>query len=289
MTLHAARPVELIPATPQRLWKAPAVANFALGGLGAGFYLAALAADAFEASPALALASWLAPALVLAGFAAVATEAGRPLRGARVLRRVRTSWMSRELVLGVLFAALALADVLVPSPVFRWPAGLAAIGFVLAQGFIVRRARGVTAWDVSVMPVVFLFSALLSGAGLLLAVEVVAGRVPGGTVLGGTLALLVFGMVVWLAYVTWSGDEPFVRATRPLRDGVAAVAVAGGGYVLPFALTGVALALGATVAALAAGALMVVAQLYAKWLLILAVGELRPITLANLRLERRPS
>jgi hypothetical protein len=37
---------------------------------------------------------------VLAGFAAVAGEAGRPLRGPRVLWKVRTSWMSRELWIG---------------------------------------------------------------------------------------------------------------------------------------------------------------------------------------------
>ena len=289
MTTPAARPVALIPATPQRLWGPPAVANFALGGLGAGFYLVAVAAAALGASPAVALASWLGPALVLAGFAAVAAEAGRPLRGPRVLRRVRTSWMSRELVLGAAFAGLAGAGLLVASPLLRLLAALAATGVVLAQGFLVRRARGVAAWDVAVMPAVFLLSALLAGAGLFLAVETAAGRPPGGGVLGSTLFLLVLGTFVWLVYVTWSADDAIVRATRPLRDGAAAIAVTAGGYVLPFALTVVALALGEAGAALAAGVLMVVAQVQAKWLLILTVGDLRPITLANLGLQRRLS
>src|SRR5262245_57845524 len=112
-------PVELIPATPQRLWGAPAVANFALGGLGAGFYATAVLAARFEASTTVSLAAWLGPLLVFAGFAAVATEAGRPLRGARGLARVRTSWMSRELVLGGVFAAAALAEWVTPSPTQR--------------------------------------------------------------------------------------------------------------------------------------------------------------------------
>src|SRR3972149_3283401 len=94
-TSVAARSVELIPATPQRLWGKPAVANFALGGLGAGLYLAAVVEVWLGAPGAVNVASWLGPVLVLAGFVAVATEAGRPLRGPRVLTRLRTSWMSR--------------------------------------------------------------------------------------------------------------------------------------------------------------------------------------------------
>ena len=42
-THEPANPVELIPPAPQTLWGKPAVANFVLGGLGAGFYVAAVA------------------------------------------------------------------------------------------------------------------------------------------------------------------------------------------------------------------------------------------------------
>jgi len=73
-----ANPVELIPPTRQRVWGVPAVLNFALGGLGAGFYAAAALAAGLAASPAVTLASWLGPALVLAGFVSVAAEADVP-------------------------------------------------------------------------------------------------------------------------------------------------------------------------------------------------------------------
>src|SRR3990170_5458462 len=126
-TVSTARTVELIPATPQMLWGKPAVINFALGGLGAGLYLAALVEVWLGGPGVLKVASWLGPALVLAGFIAVATEAGRPLRGPRVLTRLRTSWMSRELWVGGIFMALAGAEFLVPSAALRALAGLAAV------------------------------------------------------------------------------------------------------------------------------------------------------------------
>ena len=68
MTTPAA--VELIPATRQRVWRVPAVLNFTLGGLGAGFYAAATAAAGFGSSPAVALAAWLGPALVVVSLGA---------------------------------------------------------------------------------------------------------------------------------------------------------------------------------------------------------------------------
>jgi len=284
-----ASPVTLIPATPQRLWGAPAVANFALGGLGAGLYLAAAAAAVLGGSPAIALAGWIGPALALAGLAAVAAEAGRPLRGARVVRRVRTSWMSREALLGGAFIALAVADALAPVPALRLLASLAAGGFVVAQGLLVRDARGVTAWAVPAMPAVFAASAATSGVGALLALEVAGGRPLTGALLGATLAILALAMVVWLGYVTWSDDEAFREATRPLREGASAVAVTGGGYVLPFALATAALVSGLAAPALVAGALMALAQVHAKWLLVVGAGRLWPIALRSLGLQRRPS
>ncbi len=281
--------VDLIPARHQTLWGVPAVVNFALGGTGAGLYVAVAIAIRLGSSPSLTIASWLGPALVLAGFVAVSTEAGRPWRGARVLARVATSWMSRELWLGGLFTILAAAEFIVPSEVQRLAATVAAVLFVLAQGFILRQARGVTAWSVSPMPLVFLQSALVGGAGLMVVLDV-ALRVPlDGAVIAPIVALLPAAVIVWLAFVTWA-DGAFADATRPLREGGLALAIFGAGYVAPFALFALALALGDhTVAPALGGLLMVIAQAYAKAMLILRCGQLRPITVPYLRLERRPS
>lgn len=287
----AREPVELIPAERQALWGWPAVLNFVFGGAGAGLYLAAALAAGGGPSPAVTVASWLAPILVLAGFAAVATEAGRPLRGPRVLARLRTSWMSRELWVGGAFVALAGAEFLVPSAALRALAGLAAVALALAQGLILRHARGIAAWDVPVMPLVFLASAALSGAGLFGLVEAADGRTPGAPVLGALMLLCVLGALVWLAFVTWSRGAAFARATRSLREGPAAIAIVGGGYLAPFLLLGLALALPelARPAVALGGAALILGQVQAKAVLILTAGELRPITLTHLSLERRSS
>lgn len=289
MTRDAAA-VELLPPVRQRVWGIPAVANFALGGLGAGFYVAAALAARLDRSPALALAAWLGPALVLAGFAAVAGEAGRPLRGPRVLARVATSWMSRELVLGGLFAALALGELLWPAATLRAGAVAAALALAAAQGVLVQRARAVAAWDVPVMPLLFVGSALVSGAGLLLVVEAALGRPAGGELLGGSLTVLLLALVVWLSYVTWTLEAPFATATRRLREGGLAVALVAVAYAVPWILGALALALPALAPAAAlAGFLMLAGQVWTKWLLILTVATLRPITLGTLTLERRVS
>ena len=280
--------VELIPPRRQVLWGWPAVLNFALGGLGAGLYVAAVAAAGFGRSPAVSAASWLGPLFVLAGFAAVATEAGRPFRGPRVLTRLGSSWMSRELWIGGVFVLLVAADLAFPLHLYRALATLAALALALAQGYIVRRARGVTAWDVPLMPLLFLLSALISGSGLYLVIEVVSGRHPEGALLGGALLLLAAGLAAWRRYLRWSGEVAFAEAVAPLAKDRGGRLIVGGGYVAPLALILLAAVLPAVapLALLVAGALMVGAQFYTKAQLILAAGQFRPITLAGLRIQR---
>ena len=267
-TAMTAQRMEMLPAQQQVLWAWPAVLNFALGGLGAGWYVVAVLAAGFERSPAVTAASWAAPVLVLAGFAAVAGEAGRPLRGPRVLMRLRTSWMSRELLVGIAFVLLA-----------------------LAQGFIVRRARGVTAWDVPLMPLLFLLSALVSGAGAYLLVEGAAGRPPRPAQVGAVLALVVVAFVVWARYLAWTSEDSYTRAVAPLRQGRSVLVIDGAGHGLPLLLGLLALAAPAVAHPLlgVAGALLIAGQVYAKARLILSAGRLRPITLAIVPSRRRSS
>ena len=284
-------PVELIPAQRQRLWGWQAVVNFTLGGVGAGLYGTAVLAAGFERTPAVAFYSWLAPLLVLAGFVAVAAEAGRPLRGARVLWKVRTSWMSRELWIGGVFVLLVAADIAFPLRLHRAQALAAAVLLALAQGMILRRSRGIAAWDVPIMPWLFLLSAAVSGAGAYMLLEVLAGRAapPAVLVAGILLAILTF----WAgrAYVSTPAGHAFREATASLRGGAAGRLAAGLGGALPLGALAVALAAPAVAAPAAAlaGLAMVAGQAHFKAELILKAGLLRPITVANLRMSRRLS
>ena len=280
----------MIPAQRQTLWGWPAVANFVLGGMGAGWYVVALLAAGFERSPGVTVATWAAPALVLAGFAAVAGEAGRPLRGPRVLTRLRTSWMSRELLIGLAFVLLVVADLVFPLRLHRVQAAVAALLLALAQGFIVRRARGVTAWDVPLVPLLFVLSALLSGAGAYFLVEAASGRPPLPAAVGGVLLLIVVGYMAWSRYLAWRPEEAYRRAVAPLREGPAGTVIDAAGYGVPLLLGLLALAAPVTAAPLLglAGALLVAGQVCAKARLILDASRLRPITL-GIEMSRRRS
>jgi formate-dependent nitrite reductase membrane component NrfD len=281
--------VELIPAQRQWLWGWPAVANFTLGGIGAGLYGTAVLAASFERAPAVALCSWLAPLFVLAGFAAVAGEAGRPLRGPRVLLRVRTSWMSRELWLGGAFVLLAVADMVFPLGILRVLALAVVLLLALAQGFILRRSRGVAAWDVRIMPWLFLLSAAVSGSGAYMLFEVLAGRAVAPAVLVASTGFLILGFWAGRAYVATPAGHAFREATASLRAGSAGRIAAGLGGALPLVALALALASPATAgpAAALAGFCMLAGQIHVKTELIVRAGFLRPITVAGLRMSRR--
>jgi len=285
-TLATAPPVELIAPAPQTLWGWPAVANFALGGLGAGLYVAAAVGAGFRASPALTVASWLGPVLVLGGFAAVGLEAGRPVRGPRVLTQVATSWMSRELWLGILFVGLAAVGVAVDRPTLRLGAAVAAVGLALSQGFILREARGVPAWGVPVMPSLFLASGLVSGVAGLVLVELARGQTPGRRLLGAVLVLLLAWVLAWWSYLTWSADPAFARDLEALRGGRGALVLVGGGYLVPSLAIALALALPPLEVPLAAlgAAAIVGSQIQLKAKLILTAGRFRAIALGSLSL-----
>jgi formate-dependent nitrite reductase membrane component NrfD len=286
----AVKPIDLLPSRPQAFWGWPAVLNFFLGGLGAGFYVVTVLAEGPDGrSAVMTLAAWLAPACVLAGFAAVAAEAGRPLRGPRVLLRVGTSWMSRELWLGGAFVALVLADGLRALGPLRAGAAVAGLVLAIAQGFIVRGARGIPAWNVPVMPTLFGLSALVSGAGLYLVVAVGVRRVPSVPGLAAVLMLLIGGVWMWVRYLTWSSEAAFAEAVAPLTRGREARLVVGAGLMAPLLLTTGAAAWPAvaTPALALAGILMVLGQLHAKARLVLTAGRLRPVTLAGLRIKGR--
>jgi DMSO reductase anchor subunit len=237
------------------------------------------------------LASWLAPLLVLAGFGAVAGEAGRPLRGPRVLWKVRTSWMSRELWIGVVFVLLIAADIAFPLRLYRALALTTGVLLALAQGFILRCSRGVAAWDAPIMPWLFLLSAAVSGSGAYMLLEVLAGRAVAPVVIEASLVLLVAALGLGRAYVFTQAGHAFRDATASLRDGRAGRVGVGVGTVIPLGALAVALAspAAAAPAAALAGLAMVAGQAHFKAEIILKAGLLRPVTVPFLRMSRRSS
>lgn len=287
---------ELLPPARQTLWGRLAVANFFLGGTGAGAYVVGAyvvgaLVSGFELSPSFATASLLGAALVATGFLCVAVEAGRPLRGLRVLRMVRGSWMSRELWAGGVFIVCAVADIFLPWIGFRFLAGFTALIFTGAQGAILAQARGVAAWDMPLLPFVFLTSGLAAGAGLLGVVIPVVGDGDIAALAWAMAALILLSGWGWVSYLSWWGDPAFRQATRELREAPALARILGAGHLLPLLLLGVGrwfpeLATGSLVLS---GACVLIGAVSAKAGLVLGAGHLRPITVPALGARLAPS
>lgn len=236
--------MELIPAQKQTVWRWPAVINFSLGGMGAGLYLWGVLLTWLRGegwSTPFALVPFAlkvgGPILVGLGLLSLTHEAGRPLRGIHLWRHVRSSWMSREAVAAGVFMPLAVLDWLFPHPVLRGIATLAALFFTIAQGFIPYRGRGVTAWHVPNVPLLFATSGPMTGFGLLVMLSAVAGFSIPSALWGLGLFFVLANLGVWLHYLRRPG-EAFQRAVAALREPMTMFWIVGVGHVLPLIVLG---------------------------------------------------
>ncbi|HXY89769.1 MAG TPA: 4Fe-4S dicluster domain-containing protein [Xanthobacteraceae bacterium] len=151
----------------QQHWDWKAAGNFVFGGAGAGLFMFAAIAGAWQAS-ALALL-WPAMAIVAFGLLLLLFKIGRPMRFLFVLRQPGRSWMAREAwVAGVFFPLAAWA---------AWNASLSlataatAVGFLFlfCQAMILRAAKGIPTWRTPAVVPLILATGFAEGAGLFLA------------------------------------------------------------------------------------------------------------------------
>lgn len=293
--------MELIKPQKQKVWKWPAVVNFTCGGIGTGFFLLGLLVPLPHNGEWFALAlqsngAWLSlaliaavfkllgPVLVAIGFAVLTTEAGRPQRGINLFRHLRRSWMSRETLAFAIFAPFAALDWIAPEPILRALAALGALGLMISQGFIVYRARGVTAWNVSLMPIFFVTSGFATASGLLFIVMVQFGMLTlpvTQTWIVIALVAWVANALVWLVYLSRS-NKTFRDATLDLRGVNYYLAIVGLGHALPALLAlGVLGGFAASSLVFAVvGLLAVFGGALQKWGIVIDAGYLRPIALS---------
>jgi hypothetical protein len=141
------------------------------------------------------------------------------------------------------------------------------------------------------MPLLFVLSAAISGAGAVLLVGALLGGTPSSLGLAGVLAIIALSHDAWTRYRGWSSDDAYLHAVAPLRRRTTKLVIEGAGHGLPFALTLLALVIPAAAGfALAfAGLGLVAGQAYTKACLIREVGLARPITLRLAHPRRRAS
>ncbi|MBC7249104.1 MAG: dimethyl sulfoxide reductase anchor subunit [Anaerolineae bacterium] len=229
--------MELIRPAKQKVWGWPGVANFALGGAGAGSYLLAeLAAALLQGGgdPArLMVFRLVGPILVGLGFLVLAVETDHPLRGRYLLRHLHRSWMSRESLAGLIFTLTAFLSWLFPHQVLEGMAAVAALGLLISHGFILYRAVAVAAWNVPLMPALFVTSGLAMGGGLLL---LITSNGPDFGLAAMVLASVVSDLAAWFLYLYGPRSASFRQATSGLRRPAMLFFTVGVGHLLPATL-----------------------------------------------------
>jgi len=228
---------ELIRTKRERAWGWPAVINFTLGGAGAGLYLLSFVYDLLQTSPnteALRNASnILSPILISIGFFAVSLESGQPSRSIYILSNLKSSWISIELMAGILFIITALADLFFHSAVLHMTATASALGIILSQGFVIFHSRAITAWNLPIMPFLFFTSALAMGGGMLVFISFFLRSIAEVSVFRIMTACLIADITAWALYIAAPRDIQFKNATAFLRRPLSIFLVSGLGQLIP--------------------------------------------------------
>jgi DMSO reductase anchor subunit len=238
----------LIPTTRHEVWGWPAAANFILGGTACGFFLFSLIdTELFQqAKAAIPLFGHhiISPFFVALGFLTVGVEAGSPRRGVFLLHHLKKSWMSREVLAGMLFILFALSDAVQPNIAFKISSATAAAGLMLCQGFMVFRARAITAWSSYLIPCYFITSGLMLGFGFLLFWSTTVGQttVSAPILFLGLLGLFV-NLVFWYMIVRPKRSRIEDRAVIHLRHPLSMTITFGFGHVVPILLVSTILVL----------------------------------------------
>ncbi|MCP3970825.1 MAG: 4Fe-4S dicluster domain-containing protein [Rhodobacteraceae bacterium] len=203
----AAEPAGMATISPrlQTQWDWRAAGNFAFGGTGTGLMAAAMLAGFF--APVMWLAALLAMGFVAMGLFFVWLEIGRPLRFLNVYLNPQTSWMTREAFAVSPFFGLGALAWLLDSHALGLAAALCGLGFVYAQGQVLRFAKAIPAWRQKGIVGLIVSTALCEGFGLLAALSAVAGRetMPGHQAALALAALIAWRFLAWRSYRTALG------------------------------------------------------------------------------------
>jgi DMSO reductase anchor subunit len=235
--------MEMVRPMKQTTWSWPAVINFTLGGMASGFYLLSLLVvilqDGLVGASQPAAFKLVAPAVAGLGFLVLTLEAGRPWRSRYLLRHLGRSWMSRETLAGAIFIPTAVLDWFWSQPLLWGLAAVAALSLMISQGFIIYRARAVTAWNVPPMPLLFVTSGFATGSGLMLLVATNLLILAPGMIGVAGLIWLVLDLAVWFFYLHRYYDTAFWEATQVLRHRSSLLLTVGVGHLLPILLLAV--------------------------------------------------
>ncbi len=232
---------QVISPTRQETWSWLAVGTFTLAGIGAGLYLSSSLLTILRGGLTSFLSMPVSQGLfacfiVISGFFFIILEAGRPLRGALVLFNMQHSWISREIFALVAFMLPSFIDHFLPFWPLRVLSLVGAFLLILCQGLIVYNSRGITAWNLPIIPILFISSGFSSGCGLLLILIDLGSFLHWEILISMALVLVALNLIIWVFYLYWKHDTAFHISARKLRHPVTLLANLGIGQLLPFLL-----------------------------------------------------
>ena len=283
--------IRILKSREQNVWGWPAAVNFILGGAAASFFLlgtliVSLNEYAHTVLNPIAL-HLLPPLMVGIGFVCLTVEVGRPLRGHQLFRRVCVSRMSQETLAGSIFVFTVILNWVFPHITVLICAATASMALLISQGAMVYHARAVIAWNVPLIPLLFVTSGFATGAGLLLII--LGGLTSGHYTLLMAIICALLNLLVWLLYLRWSHEPAFRTATEMLRGLESRILILGIGHLMPIIVllsvlitegvdTGTKLA---EFAIPAMGLALIIGSAIQKAAIILRAGNLREIGLSQ--------
>jgi DMSO reductase anchor subunit len=232
--------MELVRPRKQKVWGWPTLANLFFGGMASSYYLLEVL-DAFlygdsNVYSQPAVFKLLAPALVVLGFLPTAIKVGRPLSGLQLLRNVRSSWISREILAAIIFIAAAVLDWMFAQQILLVLSITAAFALLVSQSFIVYRASAISAWNVPIMPILNLVSNLTTGYGLVLFMLIFDYFPINRGTLGIAASFLALDLILWLIYLCAFKNGSFREDTEALRRPVFLVVCVGVARLIPLSV-----------------------------------------------------
>ncbi|MGD9210206.1 MAG: polysulfide reductase NrfD, partial [Desulfobacteraceae bacterium] len=213
--------IKIVAPTAQRHWKWPAVINFFLGGSASGLFLHLFCKNVFFNNPSVDRTTTLinlTPAIMtMVGLFALTLEAGRPSKGYYLFCHLKRSWMSREALFAFFFIFLSICYTLTDIVLLAYSAGLAALLFMISQGFILGRARAVTVWNSNFMPLLFFTSGICSGYGFWLLLNVFPYGLKGNPWVSWGMVAILINLMVWGIYIGLFKGEDQNQVLKTLR------------------------------------------------------------------------
>lgn len=159
----------------QTTWGHLVVWYLFLAGAGAGVYLLAICRKLWKGSTGFdKWAYYLSPLLVISGCLFLLLDLGQPLRAVLAVLRPQSSMISVGTIILTMFIMLSLGQACLSyrgkhfGKLFDYTGIILAIGTAAYTGLLLGVVKAIPFWNNPLLPILFLVSALSSGAGLVL-------------------------------------------------------------------------------------------------------------------------